>query len=177
MKKERDRKGNILMYTVAVLLCATLFSMYLVGGLYARYTTNMVGSDSASVAEFNITEEGTLFENVETNITPGETQGVSLIITNKSDVAMEYTLTVENVTDNIEPLKFVLKSADGSVSPVPTDSHENGISINSVRQLPGEHTDNYTLNIVWEPTDEKDALARIGMVDYITVSITATQID
>jgi len=177
MKKERDKKLNILMYTVAILLCATLFSTYLVGGLYARYTTNMNDSDSANVAAFNIKQEGTIFDTIETTITPGATQSVNLTITNKSEVAMEYTLTVKNVTGNIEPLKFVLKSADGSISPVPTESHKNGISINSVQQIPGEHTDDYILNIVWEPSDEEDALARIGMVDYITVSVTATQID
>ena len=60
MGKERNGKVNILMCIVAALLCATLFSMYLVGGLYARYTTSISGSDSARVAAFSITQEGTV---------------------------------------------------------------------------------------------------------------------
>ena len=178
MGKERNIKVNILMCIVAVLLCATLFSMHLTGGLYARYTASMSGSDSARVAAFNITQEGTIFQTVEANVTPGTTQSAELTITNKSEVAMEYTLTVTNVTGNLAPLKFTLNPADENTSPVTTESYENGISINSACQMPGEHTDKYTLNIVWEPSDnEEDDLALIGMVDYITVSVTATQID
>jgi len=177
MRKERSVKMNILMCTVAVLLCATLFSMHFVSGLYARYTTNTNYSNSARIAEFNITQEGTLFKTIEAEITPGETQSAQLTIINKSEVAMEYTLTVTNVTGNLSPLKFKLNAVNGTVTPVTAESHENGTSIYGVSQIPGEHTDKYLLNIVWEPTDEQDALAHIGMVDYITVSVTATQVD
>ncbi len=178
MGKERNVKMNILMCTVAVLLCATLFSMHLVGGLYAKYTTSVSSSDSARVAAFNITQEGTIFQTVEANVTPGTTQSAELTITNKSEVAMEYTLTVTNVTGNLTPLKFTLSPADANTPSVATEKYENGISINTACQIPGDHTDKYTLNIVWEPSDnEEDDLALIGMVDYITVSVTATQID
>lgn len=177
MGRERDRKMNILMCTVAVLLCATLFSLHFVSGLYAKYATNTNYDNSARVAEFNIKQEGTLFNTFEAEITPGETQSAELIITNKSEVAMEYTLTVTNKTGNLSPLKFKLNAVDGTVTPVTTENHENGISVYGVSQIPGKHTDKYLLNIVWEPTDEEDALARIGMVDYITVSVTATQVD
>ena len=89
---------------------------------------------------------------------------------------MEYTLTVTNVTGNLAPLKFTLNPVSGTNTPSVTfEKYENGISINSARQIPGEHTDKYSLNIVWEP-GEND-LEFIGMVDYITVSVTATQID
>ncbi len=178
MRRERNGKVNILMCTVAVLLCATLFSMHLVSGLYARYTTRAGGSDGARVAAFRITQEGTIFQTVEANVTPGTTQSAELTITNGSETAMEYTLTVTNVTGNLTPLKFTLNRADENTSPVTTESYENGISINSACQIPGEHTDKYTLNIVWEPSDnEEDDLALIGMVDYITISVTAAQID
>ncbi len=177
MEKERKVKGNIFMRIAAVLFCATLFSMYLVSGLYARYTTSTINNDSARVAEFNITQEGTFFEAFEANIIPGETQGADLTITNKSEVAMEYTLTVTNVTGNLEPLKFTLYSVDGTITPVSSESHENGISKYGVTQIPGEHTDKYRLNIIWEPSDKEKALESMGMVDYITVSVTATQVD
>jgi hypothetical protein len=177
MGKERIVKVNILMCILALLLCATLFSMHLVGGLYARYTTSITSSDGVRVAAFSITQEGTIFETIKADVTPGTTQSAELVITNKSEVAMEYTLTVKNVTGNLTPLKFTL-SADGDTPPVTTESYENGISINSACQIPGEHTDKYALNIVWEPSDnEEDDLALIGMVDYITVSVTASQID
>ncbi len=173
MRKERSIKVDILMCTLAVLLCATLFSTHLVGNLYARYTTSGSSSDSARVAAFNITQEKTVSKTIEANITPGTTQITELVITNKSEVAVEYTLTVTNKTGNL-PLKFKLAPVDGAPS-VTTESYENGISINSACQIPGDHTDKYALNIVWEPGDND--LTLIGMVDYITVSVTATQID
>lgn len=177
MGKKRNAKVNILMCTVAVLLCATLFSMHLVGGLYARYTTSTSSSDSVRVAVFKINQEGTIFQTIETNVTPGTTQSAELTIKNESEVAIEYTLTVTNVTGNLKPLKFTL-SADGDTPEVIDASYENGISINSVHQIPGKHTDTYTLNIVWEKSEnEEEDLALIGMVDYITISVTATQID
>lgn len=176
--RKRNAKVNILMCTVSVLLCATLFSMHLVGGLYAKYTANANSSEGARVAAFSITQEGTIFQTVEANVTPGTTQSAELTITNKSEVAMEYTLTVTNVTGNLTPLKFSLNRADENTPSVTTEKYENGISITSARQIAGDHTDKYTLNIVWEPSaNEADDLALIGMVDYITVSVTATQID
>jgi len=178
MGRGRNGKVNILMCTVAVLFCATLFSMHLVSGLYARYTTGTSGSDGARVAAFRITQEGTIFQTIEANVVPGTTQSAELTITNKSEIAMEYTLKVTNVTGNLTPLKFTLEPADENTSPITTERYENGISINSACQIPGEHTDKYILNIVWEPSaNEEDDLALSGMVDYITVSVTAAQID
>lgn len=179
-KRHANVKVNIFMCLAAVLLCLTLFSMHLVGGLWAKYTASVSSSDGARVAAFHIKQTGTIFEQITADVTPGKTQTVGLTIENRSEVAMEYTLKVTNVTNNITPLKFTLKPADDSTNTpaVTTESHENGISISSARQLPGEHTDKYSLNIVWEPSqNEAEDLALIGMVDYITVSVTASQID
>lgn len=178
MRNRRNSKVNILMCTVAFLICATLYSTHLVGGLYAKYTTRQSDSDSARVASFQITQSGTISNIIEANVTPGTTQSVDLTIENKSEVAMEYTLTVTNVTGNLTPLKFKLDPADSTSAPVTVESYENGISINSARQIPGEHTDKYNLMIVWEPSpNEETDLALMGMVDYITVSVKASQID
>ncbi len=176
--RKRNVKLNILMCTVSVLLCATLFSMHLVGGLYAKYTAGASGSDGARVAAFSITQDGTIFHTIEADVIPGTVQVAELTVTNDSEVAMAYTLTVKNETGNLTPLKFKLMPADAATPSVTTESYENGISMNTACQIPGEHTDKYTLNIVWEPSaNEEDDLALIGMVDYITVSVTATQMD
>ena len=52
MAEQQKRKINIPMFLAAVLFCATLISMHFMGGLYARYTTNGAGSDSARVITF-----------------------------------------------------------------------------------------------------------------------------
>lgn len=181
MRKERSVKMNILMGIAMILLCVTLFSMCLVSNMYAKYTESIDNSDSARIAKFSITPGGEFFENLKAEAIPGETQNVTLIIENKSEVAVEYTLTVTNVTRNL-PLKFTLTPdpADGDAPPATLDSYEEdkGISISSARQEPGEHTDKYKLKIIWDKSkNSEDDLALMGMVDYITVSVKATQID
>ncbi len=176
MRKIRNAKLNLLMYVVAVLFCATLFSMHFVGGLYARYTAKISGSDSARIAAFRITGEGTIFSTLEANVSPNTTQSVTLQITNNSEVAVEYTVKVTNMTGNIPPLRFQLTSEDGTAAG--TTEYANGVSTNKVRRTPGTHTDKYHLSIVWEPSENPDDdLALIGMVDVITISVTATQVD
>ncbi len=178
MKKKRSGKLNIFLCVAAALFCATLFSAHFTGGLYARYTTKSTGSDSARVAAFRITQEGTIFEEIEANVTPGTTESVTLTIKNNSEVVVDYTLTVTNVTGNIAPLKFKLQAKDSNTQSVTAETHENGISVNKVRRAPGNHTDVYTLLIVWEKSDNEETdLAYVGLVDYITVSVTATQVD
>ncbi len=183
MGRRRHEKGNVLMGIVAVLLCATLASIHLVGGLYAKYTTSASGSDSARVAKFSITQKFLNEKNeeitqaIEAKVTPGTTQSVKLEIANKSEVAVEYALTVTNVTGNL-PLKFKLTPVSGNNAPaVTSESYQNGVSKCSAVQKPGNHTDKYNLQIDWTSSGDDSDLAYIGMVDYITISVTATQID
>ncbi len=53
MRTESRSKLNIPLQLAAVLLCLTLISIYLVSGLYARYTTKHTTSTAAAVAEFS----------------------------------------------------------------------------------------------------------------------------
>ncbi len=179
MRKERNGKSNIFMYVVAALLCATLFSMHLVGGLYARYQTRSGGSDSARVAAFKIKEEGISSQTIQASVTPGETKSQQITVTNKSEVTIEFTLEVTNITKNIPQLKFRLKPAGAAAETPKTEKHENGVSLYGVVLEPGDYTKTYDLYIVWEPnpTDPEADLAYMGMVDNISVTVTATQVD
>jgi len=180
--KYRVSKFNILMCTVAVLLCATLFSMHLVGGLYAKYTNTASGSDSARVAKFSITQSGEIInQNIKVLITPGSNNfdNITLEIKNNSEVAVAYTLTVTNATGNL-PLKFTLTQKSGTTTPISTPELNGKVSISKASQVPGTHTDTYQLSIVWDnttPDEQSRNLELIGMVDYVTVSVAAVQID
>ena len=60
-KYKNKAKMNIPMCLACILLCLTMFSFYLLGGLYAKYTTSASGDDSARVAkvgELTIEETG-----------------------------------------------------------------------------------------------------------------------
>lgn len=159
-------KGNLLVRIAAVLLCLTLFSTYLVAGLFARYTTSGESSDDARVAKFSITGEGELAKGITAEVAPGETKEVPLKIKNDSEVAVEYTVTVTSVTKNL-PLSFRI----GKTGTEPV----NGTSFTD-QLLPGSDADNFSLYIDWNRNDDNPD-QYMGMVDYITVTVTATQID
>lgn len=159
---------NIPIRVAAVLLCLTLFSTYLVSGLFARYATSAQSSDHARVAKFSITGSGSLSQPIAASLIPGETTAATLIIQNDSEVAVEYTVTITNVTNNL-PLHFRLEK-EGASPTVQT----NGTALTD-QQIPGSHTDKYTLFIDWDAADNDPAW--MGMVDYITVTVTAAQID
>ncbi len=155
---------------MALILTTTLM------GAYASYTSTKSNDDNANVAQFSITEEGTIFQTFETYVMPDTQESLSLIIKNKSGTAVDYTLTVTNVSGNIKPLRFALIAQEGT-SPVTSQSYENGVSTFSVQNVAArDHTDNYTLKMVWNPSAEGEDydLSFIGMVDYITISVTTT---
>lgn len=162
-------KKNIPIRLAAVLLCMTLLSTYCVSGLYARYTVSGRSGDSARVAKFSIEGEGVLTEQIEESFVPGSSLEKSLSIHNNSEVAVEYTIAVTNATNNLPLLIRVTNTG------TPDEVKEGNNIAFTKQQLPGDHTDNYTLYICW-PADDKDP-APMGMVDYITVTVTAAQID
>ncbi len=168
-QQEYRAKRNIPIRIAAVLFCLTLFSTYLVTGLFARYTTSVQSSDQARVAAFSIKGEGALSQTIAAELVPGGSQDVILKIRNDSEVAVEYKIEVTNETKNL-PLSFSQKKENGSFSALAAD----GITFTD-QQIPGTHTDTYTLHILW-PKGSKD-LDLMGMVDYITVKVTAVQID
>ncbi len=162
---------NIPMRIAAVLLCLTLFSTYLVTGLFARYTTSAQGGDHARVAKFSFEGSGELLQSIEASLFPGESQTATLIIENNSEVAVEYTVAVTNVTNNL-PLSLRMEKIEAS-----STVDINGTTF-TVQQIPGNHIDMYTLYIDWEATTDEDRDPDwMGKVDYIAVTVTAVQID
>lgn len=83
----KGRKHNIPMRMALVLLCLTMLTTHLTGGLYARYTTTATGSDGARVAKFD----------VQCNVTKdGDTDGLfKVTVKNTSEVTITYDLQVE----------------------------------------------------------------------------------
>ncbi len=158
-------KKNILIRVAAVLLCLTLLSTHFVGGLFARYTAEVATGGQARVARFSV-EGGDMFsQSIDAALIPGASFPALIEITNGSEVAVEYTVTVFNATKNL-PLSLRLEKADGAAV--------DGLTV--TEQLPvGAHTDRYKLYIDWPP--EKNDPSVMGQVDDITVKVTATQID
>ncbi len=74
MVRHHKTKMNIPMCLAAILLCLTLISIHLTGGLYAKSTTSASGNDSARVIAFgdlSLTESGDFYDGNKLMIIPG----------------------------------------------------------------------------------------------------------
>lgn len=87
-----------LMPAAALLLCLVLLSSHMVGGIYAKYSTTVSGSDSAHVAKFQVEIQGS----GTVSLVAGETYGVyQFDVVNHSEVAVHYTVILRNVPDHL----------------------------------------------------------------------------
>ncbi len=167
-------KLNISLCIAAVMFCLTLFSTYFVSGLYARYTTTSQVGGSARVAVFSVKGGEALTKPIVAELVPGEIEEKILIITNNSEVAVDYKIEVKNKTENL-PLRFAVTEEGGTV---PSDEsmtpHEFTCEYSAAA---GKGDSTYKLYIDWYSDDADVDLENIGRVDQITVTVTATQAD
>lgn len=102
MRYTHTEKPNIALRLAALLLCLTLFSLYLLSGLYARYTVTGTAADSARVAAFQPTAtitpatETIKYDYTKTTQNPPYYYSVSYTIkvTNPSEVAVNCELVI-----------------------------------------------------------------------------------
>lgn len=100
MMRKLNTRTPIAFHIGLVLFCLVLFSTYLTGGLYARYTTSASGSDSARVAIFQIQGENSWEQGKEVDVNlsffdPALAQDtLSFSITSASEVAVRYSVEI-----------------------------------------------------------------------------------
>ena len=165
MREKQVRLGNIMLRAATVLLGMVLVSLYLVCGLYAKYTSSATGSDTARVAKFDILAEGKVGEEmIGADLAPGEELNIQLKVQIKSEVAVEYTISVNNVTKNL-PLTFKM---GGTV-------YEGGGEFTERLEANGADLMIYNLTVSWP--EEYNSSEYAGLVDMIKVSVSASQID
>ena len=156
--RKRKYSYNPAMVLAMILLCLTLISTHLTAGLYARYTTTDTGEDSARVAKFEITETGIFVNTLVAEILPGDSEKRTIEVVNKSEVAVNCTVTLKNVYNNL-PIKLLINGAENTCS---------------IPLAPGA-TGTYNVKFDWPTTGNN--LPYIGKVDLIEVQILAEQID
>ena len=162
MVTHHKTKMNIPMCLAAILLCLTLFSFHLRGGLYARYTTSDSGEDAGRVARFDVSEDGAYFsKNLLIETAPGKVER-EIVVTNNSEVAVAYTVTIKNTTKNI-PYSFSVNDSEPML---------NECSVTCY--LKPNSTEGISIVAEWA---EEGALKYMGMVDLITLTISAQQVD
>lgn len=175
MKSSRTGKLDIhvvLMRLVCVLLMLVLVTTGMVSGQLARYVTTVTVTDTARVARFDITQEGALTESFTLPIAPGDSIRRSVTVTNASEVAVNYRITVANPEDNL-PLEF--SAVDSNGDPLPLNRSGNTWELTGFLEAGSAVSEEYTLTIRWKDGYTDDFYA--GKVDLIRITLIAEQAD
>lgn len=182
MRTKTAPRMNIMLRIAALLLVLFLVSLHLVSGLFARYTSTADGSDGARVAKFQITES--LISNdtlstttVATSVVPGVPCEVKIDVSNSSEVAVTYEITVAKVSTCLDLKFYVITDAGGVVdleSIVASAQTSPYVFSDSIAPNAAK---TYSMYVVWTPKDDATALELMGNVDMITLDLSATQID
>ena len=182
MVKQTNQKRNIPIRLAALLLCLTMISLYLVSGLFAKYTTESDSSDSARVAAFvfDVNDEANHFIDVSTVNAPGKQAVFQFSITNEngfvvSEVAEQYKISVA-VHGSLPFVVTISDATDAEVitlnSPI-SDQGSSGVMAFQAGQT-GTHV--YTLTVSW-PESEKDLCYANAGLSEIELRISAWQVD
>ena len=171
-----NRKPHVFVLRfAAVLLVLVMLSTSMVAGRYARYVTTAMYEDSARVAKFHIVDgTAALFADITTELEPNTTAGSGIVLKNLSEVAVEYTIEVETVYDNL-PLTFVLKEGEKDLEGTRADGHNRVTFTGTIGPNQGEKE--YTLTIKWIKGENEVDLNYSGMVDVIRVRVNVSQVD
>ncbi len=147
-----------------LLLCTMLLTCV----TFSNYVTSSTGGDSARVAKFDVRMVGNTDEiHIDgSDSTDDLTGSYTLTVTNNSEVAVEYSITV--LTDTSLPAGIQLTIGNETKN---TDGSSTNYSYTGGILRPGE-TRNHTLTV----TALLDTLA-VNVDQAVTVSVTAEQID
>ena len=184
MSKYSKNKGitpaNIMLRLAGILFCLVLITTSMMSGLYARYTAEGNGEDSARVAKWNVGATGNL---AEAEVKPAETDGeYSIIVTSNSEVAAEYDIKVTLEKELPEYLTVTLADEKGENKKNPTTASEDKktLTFDNVGTFApgnGERTHILTFTMDWsEFTVNAKGLSETYELSF-TVDVTITQVD
>jgi hypothetical protein len=156
--------------------------------MLAKFALNSTGADNARVAafdvEFVIESGGSYTKIMNVPVQPGENADTTITLKNNSEVAVAYTITINRLTtSNLPSLQFTKLSEQSENATEISGTESDNAWVFNLQDQPqsGNSIKKYTLHTSWKTntsTAEKDTnLDYIGMVDGITVTVNATQID
>ena len=107
-KYAKPSTGTVLMRVIFALLLLLIVSLYMVGGLLARYNATGSGEDDARVANFDVKVTGDAEDMViEAAIDP-DTGVYAITVENDSEVAVHYEISVSiTPTDGLFPASAI----------------------------------------------------------------------
>ena len=166
MAKKRTTHGMVLRLA-AVLLILVMLSGRLAVGRFARYTSTVTASDSARVAKFEVKETITLLtDDIIEPLIPGESVVRTIVVENKSEVTVKYSVSLINLTGNL-PLAISLEKSGGGAS-----------ASGTYDLLDVGETAAYNVRLYWPDELAEDRSAEYsGKIDIVRIVLTAEQVD
>ena len=177
-------KKSTLRRFLLLCLCLTLVTVSLIGGTLAKYTTNVTGSGSATTASWSFTanNQSTTFTDLAmainsthntTEIQPGTSGTVTIVLSNTSDVAADYTVVFS--TDNKPSgMTFSLPTNETDYTLTLSDDGKT-VTVTSVNALAATNgTKNVVINWSWPyaaTAENSDA----DMTMTLSATVTGTQ--
>lgn len=175
-----EQKEKYIIYTAAILLCLVMASFWLMSNIYARYTAQGSGGDSARVAIFG-RDASIDISSFPEKWKPGTDCTYNITVTNQtnqkiSEVAQKYEIEIK--TAGNLPLTYTLVKNETTIDEFTESSSQNKYTfkndtMNFKAGTAGK--DEYQLKIKW-PSDKNDA-SLSGIPDYVKININVEQID
>ena len=198
------KRSSMMVRLVAALAVTMMFTMCLVGGTFAKYTSSGTGTDSATVAKWSFkvgeTDIATtdtftfdLFKTIKDSdginnetemnpvdgsiIAPGTQGSFDLVLTNASQVTAQYAIDYTVTNNNDIPVKF---SVDGGTTW--TNDLADVAASDSTKLAANSGTTTIKVQWKWDfngSDDSFDTALGIGGNAVLTVKaeVTATQVD
>lgn len=174
-----EEKEEHIIYIAAILLCLVLASFWLMSNIYARYTAQGSGGDSARVAIFG-NDASININDFPDKWKPGTEYTYNITVTNQtnrktSEVAQKYEMEI--VTAGNLPLTYTLEK-NGTKMDEFSESNQNKYTFkdDTMKFEAGTaREDTYQLKIKW-PEDKNDA-SLSSIPDYAKININVEQID
>ena len=191
MEKE-NRTISRIYQAVAVLLCLVMLSLWMMGNVYARYTTESSGGDTARVAAFVFQladGSGSQMIDLKKVQKPGDTCEYRFTVSNNKDskvneVTTEYTIGLELTGSMPIECKVTEVDPEGSGSKEMCKVKSFGDDAVLTREsaavtfAPAEALEkNYVLSVSW-PSEEADAkYANTSGTSLLVLNVNAKQTD
>ncbi len=170
--QEAEYRACLPFRIAALLLCLTVFTVYLMSGMVAKFSTAASGSDSGRVARysFDVSKDDSTAFTVDLSglNVPSASETVLFKVTDGNcEVPQKYTVTVEDM---------------GNL-PLTYDLVKDGTSVLSTKGTTAEftftagtpETHNYSLTVTWNGTQADHTLS--SEIDFVIVTVKAEQID
>ena len=176
-----NMKTPVVFYVGLVLLCMFMFSLYLSGGMYARYATTDSGGDGARVAKFDVASKGengiALNINLDFFDPAKQHDSIEFEVMSSSEVAVEYDVVLvlpEEMMELVSNGTIIIKM-DVDVIGVVDDTY-NTITFEGGSFLPGA-SQSAMHNITIEIKPGTMLVGTVNISSPATLRIHAEQID